>query len=681
MGHRILSYQVVLASALFLLPAVHAQPNAESEYRIDDPSGDGQVLVGLGGPVGNDALPSVDLLSFQLTEDSAGFTFRTESAPGTTFGLDGMQFVIIDFLSGGQAYRIKSPPDEAGVGAAALYRVDASGGTRLVEAVTVDPSGAPDAIGFLVPREILVDGYGAAPGPGSVLSGFRVVVTSSQVRIGPAPFYTMDALPNNGLAAPDYAVRFGLEQLGTAQLTSLRPVRASNGEEATFVFSVMAHNLGSKADVFSLNWSGAPASWQISTSRPVFHIPPQSAIPVNIVVSVPFAHQHGEFDRMRLMLTQTSNPASLGQVDLGIRYHEVPQPAGHHAHLTFHSKTNPDTLPLYTDLNGDGSYAYMNTLDDDPESDEVPVVADASVRPITNMTWRIRLEPSLDIGLQLDPSGEGRLQATVQSPLPIAMATLDAELFLFGPVDGVLQRTTILTGASDAAAMLTPDQPQTFELSLKSDGGRHPFSPGSELYLELTLRSEREVAATAAELPELLPGGFAQLPILEYRDSLEDILTGPAGFSLASAKANQRIGNPGDAFVFVGTLTNQQSIQQSYDLRLEGANVAWAEMGSRQVQLDPGQSLDVPVVVRIPQDATGFQVCDILLIASPVNDAGNEAILRFLTQVDRDVERSDDSASLPNFARPEKQESPGVSIPTLIGVLVFGFLAQRKLRR
>ena len=666
-----------LAAAILLLAGL---PVAGAEaYRIDDTAGDGLYSVGLGLPPQEppEGASAVDIVAFDLIEEPDSFTFALtfgrDTTPDAAFVSDRVAFADVFFTHGGQEYGIDLRDGM-------VYRIDAAGSPRLVTKgnVSEEQEGARQLV--RVPRDVLFNAEGATPGVGSVFEGFRAEVTGGRIQAGGGQVWSVDTLPDEGVTVPPFLGILGLEQTGVTRLTAASPTRASNGEAATFVFPFTATNLGAQGDTFRLSWTGVPQGWAVGVAQPVFPIDAGASVQQNLLVSTPFGHQHGAFEDFRLELRSAADPSSLGQADFGIRYHDVPQPAGHHDTLFLHSQRFSGGDPATAQLQAP-EWASMNTLEEDPQDLGVAVPADTSVKPAPGFAWRIRLDPSLDIGLQFEPGSEGLVRLPLSSGIPQQGAVAAARLLLQLPSESGYEDVVLATAGPSDPLTMQPDQVVQVELPLVAGGTRHPFLLGSDLYLEVTLTTAQPSAVTVPEYPRLEPGGVLRLPLMEFRDSLDFAATGTS-LLWTPVRAVQRIGNPGDVFLYEATLTNQGAQAVDVELALEGVNVGWARLvEAERTRIPAGGAAQVRAVVTIPGNAGGFDVSDVILAAAPVGQVGGQAIVRFLTEVDTVVDRADDANLTTGLvATPAASEAPGLGPALLLAVLAVAVFAARRRR-
>jgi hypothetical protein len=555
-----------------------------------------------------------------------------------------------------------------------------------IEQVPVTADDGAGTMAFTVSRDLLIDSDGAAPFPGRALTGFQVGSTGlfstdgaqisfpvvGRVPVPSARIY--DSMPDSGNGTVDWPIRFGLAQTGNALLISDVPVRSSNGEATTFVFTVKASNLG-PAQRFHLAALGTPATWQVDLPSDLVEIPEGSTIDLPVLVSTPFAHQHGTLQHFVLEMTGADHPEDVGRVQLGVRYPQPPQPAGHHDTLFLHtSKETPDPLnsAFFTAFGFDPSFLYFNTLapDDDEDDAKVPVQGFLnSVDPPTlTYSWQIPLSPALTMGLDFDLARQGDLKVPIDTVLPMPGAVLKGRFvhtvpsddgtcanqcryddFSFGP--GV--HTTAATFGPTPAKDVGPNAKGTlFEAPIVATpaGDYLPFQPGATLFLELNLTFTRVDPFFGPHDAPKVEGGEMVLPLLEYHDPVDQRFSSLSTLMIEVQGEQQRMVNPGKTALYQLRLMNHGGADAEYDLGVDGANHGWARiLGDARVTVPHGQERVLGIAVTAPVAATDGAVSDLVLTAVDAKDPTARTLARLLTTVDTDAAHPDDSAQVPGL--------------------------------
>ncbi|HLF17024.1 MAG TPA: hypothetical protein VI796_06315 [Candidatus Thermoplasmatota archaeon] len=562
-----------------------------------------------------------------------------------------------------------------------------------------------------IPRDVILDQNGANPYPGTSLAGF--VVRANGIRTGDAwiglgpggrvdlpDVGAVDLMPDDGLPGADLPVRLGIVQTGHARLASPVPVRASNGEAATFVFEVDAFNLAGDDDRFQFAVSGLPADWDVMLPVSLVDIPAHGNATLPVLVTTPFKHSHGEFDDFLVEMTSLTDPGSVGRIRLGVRYTAVPQPAGHHDTLTFHSRTFADD-PLNTAFSTAIGFplqeAYMNAAEDDGIDQDVAVPAtlwgvDANPKPRLTYRWNVPLSPELAIGFDFDLARGGEARIPVGTLLPMPEATLEGVLYFVPPHDpGNFQ-----FGGEPANATLLATLPPTAPQDIGAQGevvlvvpvvplpaaDYVPFMPGSALVLELNLTFTRlDPFLGPHDAPALLPGGSLRLPLFEYRDAIDDVFASMGTLMLQAQGPQDAFVNPGETALFRLQLMNHADAGASFDLFISGPNAAWATLvGDARVAVSAGGVREVAVAVHVPSDAADGDVADLILQAADVDDPTVRTLARLVATVDTDGDHEDQSKGADELAgKLTGKGSPGPGFLLLAcALLALALVAQRR---
>jgi hypothetical protein len=717
------SWTTLVLAVLLVLPAPALGQDPGAVKVLEDKAGDVVAEAnGVGAPGGaSGRYAATDLTGLSVQESLTEFTFALAVASLSSAGetLAETSVYRVDFAFQGTGYRIvlfrqvTTGPQYAGF----LDVLDPGNGRySFVEQLPVDVSAEANAMTVRVARDLLVDADGAAPYPGSALTGFHayaiglVDTTGGQLRFGPLggvdlpPLRIFDAMPDSGNGTLDWAVRLGLAQTGNARLASLVPVRASNGEATTFVFAVKASNLG-PAQRFRLSAAGAPATWQVGLPSDLVEIPAQSSVDLPILVSTPFAHQHGTLQQFTLELAGVDHPGDVGRLRLGVRYTQPPQPAGHHDTVFLHTAAglaDPVNTAFSAAAGFDSTSLYFNTLA--PEDDEADVHTPVAGSlfdidpPSITYTWTVPLSPGLQMGLDFDLSRQGLLRVPVDTVLPMMGAVLAGRIvytdtsadacsgddctvddFAFGP------------GRHLQAAAVGPSAPQDVPPNTKGAmfeapvlplpaGDYLPFRPGATLALQLNLTFTRVDGFVPNESPDVA-GGEMVLPLLEYHDPVTQVFSSLGSLMIEVTGEQQRLVNPGGTALYELRLMNHGASDASYDLSLDGANLGWASiLGDRRVSVPAGQERMLGIAVTAPSSAHDADASDLVLTAVDAKDPTARTLARLLTTVDTDAEHPDDASKVPGLdAQLHSKGSPGLEPLALAAALVaLAFAARRR---
>ncbi len=687
--------RVALLIVLLLVPAGLAQTQV-----LEDNTGDATASI-----AGNSA-PGVDPASFDLVglwvhEETDAFRFVLQVSdidPPNPVPTD-TGLVDIDFNHADQAYRLRLLRDTT-TGANAFggqfLAYEAGRGDyvyhdRLVP--TID--GSQETATFTVPRTWLLDGNGTAPTIGRDFDYFRAFARNTNVfnsQFAPNAVQVRDAMPDSGYGAITYPIQLGLQQTGHAFLESSTPVRASNGEKGTFVYYVRASNLDPAEDKFTLSVRDVPKDWEVTLPGGSIRLAGNETRAFPVLLSVPFAHQHGVFENFILEMKSQSRSSSVGRLELGIRYLEVPQPAGHHDRVHIHTISEAAPSGSLAAFAGDTQKrAYFNTLEDDENDDDtaVPPFGGQLSAGRQQFTWQLYLEPGLEMGLDFDLNRTGAITAQFRSEVSIYTATFSGYLM---HVQGETVNGQFREAKKTVVATIPPSSPQSvgqgtsFESLIRATKASDliPFNKNAALMLVLnmTVQDGQQLLGGQTTDP-LLTGGQFTLPLNEYRDSLEGVFNSLAGLRFVNKGLAERPVNPGETVLFNLTLTNDGAVDDVFALRVNGTNGAWARvLGDKEIFVPTGASRPVVVAVSAPKDAPHLDVADLIVTAASKAEPTILGNIRVVALVDDVLDHPDESHLVAGIddELASKKKSPGAPVMVLTLALAGIVALMRKQR-
>jgi hypothetical protein len=639
------------------------EPGAPVEV-LSDPAGDlAYGPVGIPAPVQR----TLDLLRLELLETEATVLFRL--AVGGTNSLSEPAAldtgrVTVYFRHGQASYSlaIQQVSEVDTYYEAQLYRYAPS-----LDQYTWVAYNRPvvDAAARTVTAEFakddLPDAEGAAPFPGRLLEGFRAISTSWKLG------GDVDRMPDDGEGKVPFAVRAGPGQSADAALWSPSPMRASNGEATTFVFDVRAENRGAPA-AFVLEARSLPPGWEVRFPQGRLELAQGEQRAVPVLVTVPFAHEHGTSPTATVAMVAEGDPSRFGQVRLGVSYPAVPQPSGHHDTLAFHSYQTPNVArPVQQAARAGGSaWAWMSAEEPQEEGVPVPAYATGGGSLGSVYTWYVPLSPGLQVGLDFDLERPARLAVPVRAGLPLTDARMDAALYVsWRTSDGGWDSTRLASLPPTEPVSLGQGEQRLFELeglpAVEAD--RVPFRVESYLVWSLRLTSSRPYAGTGAEAPDLMPGGSTTLPLVEYHDAVEQVFADLHGIALDARGPVRRDLGPGRTTLFNLTARNAGE-EAELAVRLVGAHAPWAQLvGADRLSLQAGARAPFSVAVRPPADAAVGTELDLTVELV----AGEEvrALLRLGGAVTAEGSVPDEAA----LALPGQREAPAALAAATLGLL------------
>lgn len=664
---------------------------------------------------------AIDLLAYGIQEHEDAFTFTLSLAdlddPGDLVVHDDTVYYF-GFTKGDQSYLIQLnralAEQQYWWGTYLKFDPEQQGFTfirPLVHGVDIVTDFAADTIGVTLQRDELLDTLGASPSPGDVMDNFwayahlRTAEGFIQLgNVGGQPIIigqgvdAEDVMPDDFNPDGEYEVQLGLLQEGNAALATISPMRASNGEATTFVYTLVAENRGDSPDVFELVTGGVPTPWDVVIPDRFLHLDGGESREIPVLVTTPFAHRHGEVEVFRVEM-QSQSGQGTGRMDLGIRYHAVPQPAGHHDVLHFHSQRWGQENPLFpvTDAvsSGNGGQFYINTLDDDPNDQRVPVTGNyqgygfhdapfpQNTEPVSKWQWAVWLQPGLEMGLDFDLSRTGSVSTVITTTQPIPQASLHGRVLHWGfdeSTDTWIPTTVAQLQPSAPTDLLAGAQSTfTWDLTIEPEADLIEYTPRAFLGVIVNLTSPKPSLFTGAEAPQMAPGGVMQLPLFEYRDPVDDLFASVGSVMFHADGPQEKSVNPGETVLLRTQLANHLDRAARFDLRIDGVNPEWATLiGPSDPRVPAGEEWPLVIAVQVPDDALHGDSVDIVLSAQAQDDPGVRTLVRLVAAVDTQSDHPDESGTLASLSGGEVKESsaPALGLLALLG----GLFALRRQR-
>lgn len=657
---RGLSLYLVL---LLVLPAAGGQAGEDGVRRIlDDPANDLVFADTTPVPVPRG---SMDLRYLEVEETEDSIRFRIGTQPDTGHSDQGE--ILVWMRHNDAEFRLTLQQRNLVSGwywVSFLHRVEPDGFSFVSESRISEPVPADRSAGWVmqeIPRVDLADRSGALPYAGRMLEDIWV---ESQGWFTDVPL--RDRMPETGSAEP-VELRLGPQQDGDIELWSASPGRASNGEATTLIYEVTARNKG-EATLLEFEAHDVLPDWLVTFPAPLVELAAGATETYPVLVQVPFRHDHGSVASVNITLK--SSEGDVGRTKLSVIYHAVPQPAGHHDTVWFHSDASPDaTTPA---IHASGLAVWhslsMNALEEFDADDRVAV-------PATNrgpvQAWTLPLDPILQMGLDFDLQRTGTLSVPLRAATSIEGAVLAGELLLIWQDE---------SGAPQSMTIATLDRTDPFDIAPRAtvetvvrpmpDADLLPYREGANVVLDITL-DRGEYAGFGPEKPELMPGGWMRLPLHEYHDPVDDIFRSLHGVVLKAEGPQQRLVNPGETVTFTARL-EFDGPASSFDLRLQGRDAASAVLRTGpQAMAGGGQDALVTVAVAAPADAADGTFMDVVLVAHLAEDPVVQGLLRLVADVDTELDHPDEFVQ-----QSASKESPGG-----LGLLALGFAVAACVRR
>jgi hypothetical protein len=410
-----------------------------------------------------------------------------------------------------------------------------------------------------------------------------------------------------GPASAPFAFSFGLEP-SIVTVSSPTPFHISNGVASAYTYEVHLQSTDGKAHTVQLQVLNGPLGWEFLVPTADIEVPPEGNATAVMVAVVPFAHYHGMIEEFRLQATEQEHV--VGGMLFGIVYTDIPQPSGHHDTLVVHSRAG-------------GSIGYVNTLEDDPFDEGIPIPetsrGDLPVWPDC-FVWTLALEPALAMGLDMDLGRTGTIRLTFESDLGVFGNGLNGTLIV-QPLHGAPVTIADFRGDMD-----TWQQPQTtFTLNAtvvpRLEGDFVDAGPGSMLALSFTIGGTNPFCAVESTPPKLHPGGMIQLPLRDFHVPVGEALEASSGWRITAPEA-VRVA-PGQLAVLVVEATNLGSSERTVDAQFLGglAQKAWVPQtfhvpsgGTRPLavsfmapDLPNGETIEVLVAFESDGVVAGFE--------------------------------------------------------------------------
>lgn len=715
---------LAVAFALFFVPAsvsgeeVRADLFADGSGDVELQSADGSVAQP--APTGAENLDLVGGGVWAETEDALTFYVQladlTEDSQAAPF-MD--PDYTLDFRFRGQGYRIfvatalGNPVNDALGRDATMARLQMEVGPERYQSVA-DAEAVLDfgeeAVLVTVPRAAIVDENQAPLSRNATLGQFRATASSLGFFSFPLPTgqqggprvglpRLFDAAPDDGFGA-DYVLKTGrVDQRGRLFATSDDPVRWTNGEATTLTFTARLTNTGREALPVRVGTSGTDAGWQVAFSD-ALTVGAGQSVNATLLVTIPFVHNHGLLKTFDATFESTDG-SHFASTQLGVYWAEVPQPAGHHDTVWFHSLRQEVPPPFDTVFAGvHGWFSAKQELDED-EGVAIPAQFAMAPGPVTGNRgvafWGFYLEPELRMGLDFVLEREGLAEFVLDLPVPAVDPRLSVEVHYmrviendddFGPGRGFrIEQVLLAEGSSEALSGPVSGQ-NVFEVPIKAlpEADLIPYGEGGNLYVQVVLDATFLAGGgflnPEAATPTIGPAeSRLRLPLEEYHDPVDlSFQTDGSLQVLAGPDGQERLVNPGRTVVYQFDLDYRGSTAATFHAELTGANVEWATiLGDQHFALEPGVGRPLAVAVTAPADARDGDVSDLTLRITDTKNAAVQAGINVRTVVTttEDIPDEADRGKTLNGELTGDKDSPGVPLALLLAGLAALALRRR----
>ena len=671
---------VILALAPLLGTAQAQSPDDEAgSIHVSDPAGDVRISPN------NSTAPSqfsyLDLLGFWVSNESLyEIEFGLQLADLEEPAVDGGSREVGIFFNFGKAQHTAS--FRGGPSCAGNFRSDFGNSiySRCVDAeVDLDAGIAR----FRVPREYIVNDTFVMFGSGHKLDGFYAYATAAPDLGGfvsaRETLTVYDRAPDFGVG-PVYESALGNStSSGALRLQTPEPVRLSNGESTTLVYPLTIYNDADRDDDVLITIQNPEPAWSLRVP-PRVKVAAHGEVTVPVILSMGFEHRHGQIAYFHVRAESIEDKQSWSVIDLGVFWLDIPQPAGHHNKLWFHSgPVNP--VPLRGFSVGLGvnvatcagaRLIWMNPLEEDESQNaedgpapacpfgETDVFPPPTYATEPTAEWYLPLVPELLIGLDFDLTRTAQLVTSVRSATTSTAASLDAILLYCDPTNATgpsgCTNKQIAHGTGGPVALAAGAERQfEIELAVNESADHLPFQRNSNLGLLLRLLTETPShppntggGGTGPEL--IIAGSELVLPLIEYHDPIDQAFQAVGTLHLESLSPFEKPLNPGRTALFVFDVRNEGDRPQTLLASVEGPNLDWATiLPVEEFEVPAKGRRNLTIAVTAPDDASPEERAELFVVLESKTDPNVIAISRLrATVVDpaaQDVPNEDPAAS------------------------------------
>lgn len=500
-----------------LLVLLLASASIAAGYVMEDPHGDVAILVAEQQSIPDIPSEPADLWSLAINETPDDIIFEVQSAGrGTATGGQTWDAARLDvrFRHGDNWYDVGTGIEISGQELAELRMREGNSAERIVGALDLETDGA-GLFKVIVPRDWLRDHNGAPPQEGSLFEEMHMDAhahSTGLFLVNPdgtlfQPVGIRDRMPDTGSAT--YEVQTG-GPTTTGALTAEIPLpyRASNGGAALIAYEAFLSHDG-----------GATYNVELVAANPDYTILYPKTLDVDsntsfqAFVETPDKHSHGGDELISFLLTDAADSANTGVITFGIHYLTIPQPAGHHSEIYFHSRSTPQ--PLLGQFGGSSNgIVSFNTLENDEADENIGITAGGPGSVAG--AWNICLDPELRLGLQANASKTGSVTVSFEGG---GAGTATLEWFTATSEDCPNGQNRDALATSSVTG--TFDTTHTFELPATEF--RLPYDQGRTMGLRIDIIYDQPQTAYTT-----LVDGEGVLPLDEYYDERPAGLTGDA---------------------------------------------------------------------------------------------------------------------------------------------------------
>lgn len=668
--------------AILMLTALLAAPPAAAEPQLDDPAGD-VVVTTTGSLPAPAAVPMsqqvdcADLRSLEIVESDDAFS--------VVVGVVGIASVLntcryeVEWTWNGRDFTLAVEVFRSQFGSGQWSYLVAREGDRedWIASFDVAVDEGANTASVDIPKVYVLDASERAPGRGDSLTGLAVASEEVIVFGGEPGLAAVDAMPDEGEGAVFTFAKGDFSQ-GNLILNVPERLRVSNGGATTFVYPVSLRNTGDAEDEYALTISDLPEGWNATYQSPIKVGPKQEKV-VNVLASIPFAHEHGGFDAFNLSVQSARDANSQGRMRLGVLHTPIPQPAGHHSELYLHA-SRPADNPIDQTFSTVAPFAYgwMNT-DADHASDGPSVTPNGFVND--RAYYFVGLNPSLLVGLDFDVERTATLKASLLSDIDRDL-DVSANLYYYRD-DGSGGESILLAEGAPVEVQASANTPAAFEVTLTPtpESDYIAYARDSYMYLEIGVpRLSPFFVGPVRTDPALLVEDFVlSLPLNEYHDRLSGAADVAQAIEMTAVGLVEKAGRPGTTLTYAFDVKNSGG-DADLVIDLAGNDASAATVVPRGVErFAAGETKRVTIGMQIPLGAADGQEFEVLLFVHAQEDPSRMAIARTKTISTHTGEAAPDETGELLAAQAAQRETPGAgALVALLGLLLMALLSRRR---
>lgn len=682
-----------LVALLLVLPLLAPEGGAQEEGKaaLEDPAGDVAFsATAADAPAPTPPVPASsvqqthagDLLSLTLaeTDETIALTVAVASLASEPLFTQ----IMTSFSWTGGEFELSTSYFRDGISDAErssgwLYRLD-DGDRQPVSSVPVVVDVTAGTLRAELQKVFLVSEDQRVPGRGDIVHFASVESAAAQAMFGIAELAARDRMPDVEGAGASLTLARGDYSQGNVVVSSPDRVRVSNGGATTFVFQATLRNAADVEDEYALAVDDVPQGWNVSVQTPT-KVPANEERNVAILVSVPFAHDHGGYTSFNFTVQSTRDAATQARMRMGVLHTPIPQPAGHHPELFLHaSARNAGPFTPVFDAAFPSGYGWMNTEADHTE--DAPFAT-----PSWNddrSEWWIPLSPGLQMGLDFDLERLGDLKGSIAGKRNGETTLRAALYYMQGRGDDRIE----IELASAEETTITLDSsartPFSLELTPTEESDYIPYRKGAFMALVLSIDAPLPNVRGSGPLePQLMVEDFVlSLPLNEYHDRLTGISEAAEVIEIVAAGAVEKAGLPGSVMTYAFTIRNGGA-PDVYVVDLAGNSAQEAVVIPRgDIALASGETRNVTLAVEIPVDANAEQEFEVLLFVHARDDPTKMAIARTKTRATHAADEAQpDETHLLFDARARESNTPAPTAVWLALVAAIVALASRRRSR